>query len=379
MNNKEMINVSINGDNNLAKNNKQIDNSTNINKIISKGKNKEKKKETPENTENSLSLFFGVELKENANQSPSYNRPNIEALFNSSKTVDMIAYVQGKRKDGNYVLYNVCTDTQFMADHVIVESDPDSLIDSYISSCVSFIASAKKYKDKYGLIVHSIKDLNINKPYKFICGDISCTNDEMVEDVFNYLYKEITGDSLFRIVDKLTTIIENYSASIFGSKKFLMGMIFNILFLGSENHNLSYEYDKVLDRSKEILILILSDILYTIEKYRKQSEMMIINIDDEDEIKDEQLFCILHKRMIETALLFQRPIFNLGKNKGYGNVFNDFCRKHDIKLNQGEYFIRDNYTRFNLKEMYNSIDMKNLAREIQYEVSVVVPSVIKHM
>lgn len=184
---------------------------------------------------------------------------------------------------------------------------------------------------------------------------------------------------LFRIVDKLTTIIENYSASIFGSKKFLMGMIFNILFLGSENHNLSYEYDKVLDRSKEILILILSDILYTIEKYRKQSEMMIINIDDEDEIKDEQLFCILHKRMIKTALLFQRPIFNLGKNKGYGNVFNDFCRKHDIKLNQGEYFIRDNYTRFNLKEMYNSIDMKNLAREIQYEVSVVVPSVIKHM
>lgn len=386
---KNNNNFSFNGDNNKNERNKNkiTDNSVNKNKeinnnkIISKDKNAKKKieKEIPENTENSLSLYFDIELKENTNQSPSYNRPNIEKLFNSSNSVEMIAYVQGKRKDGNYVLYNVCTDTQFMADHVIVESDPERLIESYIGYCVSFIASAKNYKDKYGLIVHDIKDLNVNKPYKFICGDISLTNDTMVKEVFNYLYKEITGDTLFRIVDKLTTIIENYSASIFGSKKFLMGMIFNILFLGSENHNLSYEYDKVLDRSKEILVLILSDILYMIEKYRNHYEMMIINIDDEEEIDNDQLFCVLHKRMIKIALLFQRPIFDLGRNKGYGVVFNDFCRKHDIKLNQGEYFIRDNYTRFNLKSINNSINLKELAKEIQYEVSVVVPSVLKHM
>ena len=51
MNNKEMINVSINGDNNLAKNNKQIDNSTNKNKIKFKNKNKKKKKKTKEKKE----------------------------------------------------------------------------------------------------------------------------------------------------------------------------------------------------------------------------------------------------------------------------------------------------------------------------------------
>ena len=116
-----------------------------------------------------------------------------------------------------------------------------------------------------------------------------------------------------------------------------------------------------------------------IEKYRKHYEMMIINIDDEEEIDNDQLFCVLHKRMIKIALLFQRPIFDLGRNKGYGVVFNDFCRKHDIKLNQGEYFIRDNYTRFNLKSINNNINLKELAKEIQYEVSVVVPSVLKHM
>ena len=45
MSKKEMINVNINGDNNLAKNNKQVDNSTNINKYIPKDNNAKKKNE----------------------------------------------------------------------------------------------------------------------------------------------------------------------------------------------------------------------------------------------------------------------------------------------------------------------------------------------
>ena len=198
-------------------NNKVNDNSTNINKIISKGKNKKKK-----NVVNTTDI-----LKPNNkllyNQNPSYNRDNIQKLYETAQTETMIAYVQAKkfskkRNREEYVLYNVCSDRDFMSDHVWVYADND--LDYYIGKCIKFNAKAYKYNDeKYSLNITNVSELNINRPFNF--GFRLNYNHE---NLYPYIINA-NDDKLYEIVNMLAFTLECYSAAMFGSKRFIIGMI----------------------------------------------------------------------------------------------------------------------------------------------------------
>lgn len=90
-----------------------------LNKYRKEKNNKKKKAEsiTSEILNPNNKLLF--------DQNPSYNRDNIQKLYETGKCETMIAYVQSKkfskqRNRTEYVLYNVCTDRDFMSDHVWV-------------------------------------------------------------------------------------------------------------------------------------------------------------------------------------------------------------------------------------------------------------------
>lgn len=361
----------INNKNNITNNNT---------KVISKGKNKEKKveKEIPD----PLYEHCGLLSKKFRDQRSSYNRINVEKLCESGKEITMVTYVQEKRKDGKYALYNVCTDTLFMADHLIVKPDPEKRIKYYIGKCIKFTARAYEYssiddiESKYSISISNIEELINNKPYKFINYNGGYESDEVVDLVYGYLFNENNSDKLGVIASELALIIENYSASIYGSKKFIIGMIFNFLFLGSENHNLSTYYDKVLNDAKIYLVLVLSDIIFTIEKYRKYNESLLICIDGEY-TETEPLFLVLRKRIIELCLYFQRPDFKLYK-EGYGKVFKYFCERNEILPSQANYFISDNTFRLNLMGINKELSYELLSYEIKQSVTIVVQNILNH-
>ena len=291
--------ANIKNERNKLTNNSVTKNNNNYTKNISKGKNKKKK-----NNSNNAQKLLLTNSKFNNDQTPSYNRMNIEKMYKDNSTEDMIAFVQCQRSSNKFVLYNVCTDDKFMSDHIIVDSDPDNLLELYVGKCIQFKATAYEYhsdnKVKYSLMVYDVKLLNISKPFNFGFG-LDNISDINIYNIHN-LINTISDDRLYEIVDKLALLLESYSAAMFGSKHFIISMIFNLFYMGSTNHELSTSYEYDIGLSKRMLVWIFSDVIYTLEKYRQTYSKMIITINDDIEI--ENAFTILHKRVIELCMFF---------------------------------------------------------------------------
>jgi len=337
-----------------------------INKQIQKGKNKKKKNKQKRQID-----LMTASRKIN-NQNPSLNRQNIEKLYNINGEEEMIAYVQGKRKEsGGYVLYNVCTHTNFMSDHLIVFPEPKDILDIYIGQCIQFNASSYQYNDiKYSLKVYNIKPLNISEPFNFYFD----LNDSNKFDILNLIYKDNSDEEIHVLVKLLALMIDVYSAHMFGSRKFIMSMIFNLFYMGSSNHELSDSYNYNLSLSKRNLIYVFSDIIYTLEKYRQDTSKMILQVED-DNVIIENSFDVLHHRLKEICLFIQNPDFNKGKNNGYGEDFSSFCETNEIELEQAEYYIRDNTKRFKLKKIKDNLNFDTMMYEMINAANVVIPVV----
>ena len=118
--------------------NKITDNSKAItnNKIIPKNKNVNKKqkvnrnilppqeKPTVENGGflNELETNFQSLRTKPIIDDISFIRPNLVQLYTENREVDMYAYVdEHRKKDGRFVLYNVCSESMFLSDHLIVK------------------------------------------------------------------------------------------------------------------------------------------------------------------------------------------------------------------------------------------------------------------
>ena len=185
----------------------------------------------------------------------------------------------------------------------------------------------------------------------------------------------ISDDRLYEIVDKLALLLESYSAAMFGSKHFIISMIFNLFYMGSTNHELSTSYEYDIGLSKRMLVWIFSDVIYTLEKYRQTYSKMIITINDDIEI--ENAFTILHKRVIELCMFFQQSDFETGKYRGYGDNFDLFCINNEIHKAQGEYFIRDNNKRYKFKKIASKIDPDIVANELHISTSIVIPVICR--
>ena len=353
-------NNKISGYNNISGENNSVNDSINVSgskidnsitkkkeisniKQITRRKNSKKKKEKITTTE-----ILNPNNKRLYNQNPSYNRENIQKMYENNKSETMIAYVQSKkfsnkRNRCEYVLYNVCTDRDFMSDHVWVYPDID--LDYYIGKCIQFNAKAYKYNDeKYSLDITNINELNINKPFNF-----GFRLNHTTENLYPYIINA-NDDKLYEIVNILALTLECYSSAMFGSKRFIIGMIFNMFYLGSSNHELSEHYDYNLGLSKRLLIWIFSDIIYKLEEFRQNSYRLIINIDNEIELCDP--FTIINNRVIEICMSLQNPIIKGECTKNYGKVFDEFCIAHEIDKKQAEKFIYTSTKRLKLKKSY---------------------------
>jgi hypothetical protein len=364
------INNTVNGNDNKTQLN-SIDTSVTKIKQIQKGKNRRKKLKNKYEATNAL-----MYNKNNYDQNPSHNRYNIERLYDEGRTETMIAYVQGKRIDKEtgkpkYVLYNVCTDREFMSDHVWVYPDID--MDYFIGKCIEFNANGTNYHiDKYGLNITNIKELIINKPFNF--GFRLRYN---TENLYNYILKA-NDDKIYEIVSKLEYTLECYSAAMFGSKRFIIGMIFNLFYLSSSNHELSTDLEYNIGLSKRMLIWVFSDIIYKLEEYRQNSYKLLINIDNDECVVFNNPFEIIHRRMLEICMYMQKPdLKNKKRNGDYGKAFNEFCVNHEINKNQAERFIEDNMKRFGLKKICKFIDDEIICNELIYSANIVIPEIYR--
>lgn len=361
MSKKEMINVNINGDNNLAKNNKQVDNSTNINKIISKDKNAKKKNRNilpPQEKPTVKNGGFLNEMETNFDclrvqpkiKDISFIRPNLEKLYIEGRELEMYAYVDERRKkDGKYTLYNLCSESMFISDHIIVK-DPNNELEFKVGQCIKFNGSVYKYDDKYSVNITNINDVGSFTLRKMSYND-SCINDDIIDHVFTSI-SESEPNRQFDVMKCLCEKLNTYSCQMFGSRKFIMGMIFDFFFMRSRNENLSSNmYLTDLDICKPISIMIISDILFRIENG------LIQNFKD------------LQYRVIQIATMTQ-GIMN--KEVLSSPTFNRFCITFRIDRLYGVQYVKDVYKRYKLKDIINNTNIKTLNYEMRFATACIV-------
>ena len=88
----------------------------------------------------------------------SFIRPNLEKLYYENKSIEMFAYVSAHRnKDNRFVLYNLCSESMFLADHVVVDPDQDNIIYDKVGQCIRFTGTPYNYGDKYSIIISKEK------------------------------------------------------------------------------------------------------------------------------------------------------------------------------------------------------------------------------
>ena len=362
-NKKEMINVNITGDNNLAKNNKQIDNSTNINKIISKGKNKEKKNRNllpPQEPPTFENGGYVNQLDENFTHlrtipeisNTSFIRPNLEKIYLENKTIDMFAYVSAHRKrDNRYVLYNLCSESMYLSDHVIVDDNDDLF--TRIGQCIRFEGKSYPYGDKFSVTVENIRDLN--SPGISLLGykDKNILMDD-IENVFRFI-SDISIGQRYELLNYLISKIEAYSIQLFSNKKFILGMICNFYFMGAINNDISTnKYMNKIDLTKERFIMIFSDILFRIECG------LILNFID------------LQERIIKLSLVAQGlPEKNVMKSNN--KAFINFCELY--KITNVEYikkYMKDLYKWYDIDKVMKNINVQQTINEMRFAVASII-------
>ena len=351
--------------NNNSSNNKITDNSItkNNNKIISKDKNAKKKnrnilppqeKPTFENgqfkniiDENFYNLRKKPEIKD-----ISFIRPNLQLLYEQGRSLEMFAYVTAYRnKDNKYVLYNLCSESLFLADHVIVKPDEDNILSLKVGQCIRFTGTATKYGDKNSVIVENIKDIGISKPPELKFED-KCPDDDDIEDVFMFI-SDCEPTKKYEMVRYLVTKLEGYSLQLFRNKKFILAMICDFYFMRTINSDLSNNrFYNILDRTKERFIMLLSDIIYGIEtgnlKGFKDIQNRILTI------------CIMIQGLPEKNVL-----------KTFNSAFESFIDDYNIDRNHAARYIKDIYKWYDIDHV-KEVNPYNLNKEMRYATASII-------
>ena len=349
-------------DNSVTKNN-----TTNNNKIIPKNKNANKKqkvnrnilppqeKPTVENGGflNELETNFQSLRTKPIIDDISFIRPNLVQLYTENREVDMYAYVdEHRKKDGRFVLYNVCSESMFLSDHLIVKDKENELIDR-IGTCIKFTGSVYRYDDKYSVLISNVRQCCEPAIIKMDYNDIN-VNDDLVEAICAKI-SEASPKEQLDIVEALCIKLNTYSSQIFGCRKFLLGMIFDFFFMRSRNENISNnKYMNDLDICKPISIMILSDIIYGIERGKTRN------------------FIEIRHRILQIATLCQGIT---SKDVKYNPVFNNFCKVMRINKVYGEKYVADVYKRYKLK----NIIITTNGRKLNYEMRIATASILLGM
>ena len=245
-----------------------------INKQIQKGKNKEKKNRNllpPQEPPTFENGGYVNQLDENFTHlrtipeisNTSFIRPNLEKIYLENKTIDMFAYVSAHRKrDNRYVLYNLCSESMYLSDHVIVDDNDDLF--TRIGQCIRFEGKSYPYGDKFSVTVENIRDLISPGISLLEYKDKNILMDD-IENVFRFI-SDISIGQRYELLNYLISKIEAYSIQLFSNKKFILGMICNFYFMGAINNDISTnKYMNKIDLTKERFIMIFSDILFRIE------------------------------------------------------------------------------------------------------------------
>lgn len=349
--------------------NKITDNSKAItnNKIIPKNKNANKKQKVNKNIlppQEKPTVENGGFLNELETNFPSlrtrpiiddisFIRPNLVQLYTENREVTMYAYVdEHRKKDGRYILYNVCSESMFLSDHLIVKDKENELTDR-IGTCIKFTGSVYRYDDKYSVLISNVRECCepaiINLEYNDII-----MNDDLIDAIFDKISKSSPREQL-DIVEVLCIKLNTYSAQIFGCKKFLLGMIFDFFFMRSRNENISNnKYMNDLDICKPLSIMILSDIIYGIERGKTRN------------------FIEIRHRILQIATLCQGIT---SKDVKYNPIFNNFCKVMRINRIYGEKYVADVYKRYKLK----NIIITTNGRKLNYEMRLSTASILVGM
>jgi hypothetical protein len=340
-------------------NNKFINNNT---KIINKGKNKEKKnrnilppqeKPTVENGgfKNIIDSNFTNLRKKPEIDDVSFIRPNLELLCDSGKSLEMFAYVSAHRKDKKYVLYNLCSETMFLSDHVIVKRDESDELFTKIGQCIRFIGTPYRYGDKVSVTVSDIKDLGTCQPPELNFNDKDVDEDD-IEDVFSFI-EEMDPIKKYELIKYLVTRIEGYSLQLFRNKRFILSMICDFYFMRTINNELSTnKFFNKLDTTKERFIMIFSDILYGIEKGQLLS------------------FKSIQYRILTICLMIQGlPEKNI--DKIYNKEFDSFIEDYFIKESHAIQYIKNIYKWYEIDDI-KYINPYTLNREMRYATASII-------
>lgn len=157
------------------------------------------------------------------------------------------------------------------------------------------------------------------------------------------------------MVEALCVKLNTYSAQIFGCKKFLLGMIFDFFFMRSRNESISNnKYINDLDICKPLSIMILSDIIYGIERGKTRN------------------FIEIRHRILQIATLCQGIT---SKDVKYNPVFNNFCKVMRINKVYGEKYVADVYKRYKLKNIITTTN----GRKLNYEMRISTASILLGM
>ena len=349
--------------------NKITDNSKAItnNKIIPKNKNANKKQKVNRNIlppQEKPTVENGGFLNELETNFPSlrtrpiiddisFIRPNLVQLYTENREVDMYAYVdEHRKKDGRFVLYNVCSESMFLSDHLIVKDKENELIDR-IGTCIKFTGSVYRYDDKYSVLISNVRQCCEPSIINLDYNDIDM-NDDLVDAIFDKI-SEASPKEQLTMVEALCVKLNTYSAQIFGCKKFLLGMIFDFFFMRSRNESISNnKYINDLDICKPLSIMILSDIIYGIERGKTRN------------------FIEIRHRILQIATLCQGIT---SKDVKYNPVFNNFCKVMRINKVYGEKYVADVYKRYKLK----NIIITTNGRKLNYEMRISTASILLGM
>lgn len=389
MSNNKLINIKngdnhIQGDNNSIKDatsnrfktNNKIDNSitknitNNNNKIIPKNKNTNKKQKVNRNilppqeeptVENGGFVnildqdFIHLRTKPEITNT-SFIRPNLEKLYYENKSIEMFAYVTSHRnKDNRFVLYNLCSESMFLADHVVVDPDQDNIIYDKVGQCIRFTGTPYNYGDKYSITISNVKDLDPPKAPILQYNEKEIDIDD-IKDVF-ILISEMQPIERYELLKYLLNKLEAYSVYLFSNKKFIISMICNFYFMGAINNELSSnKYLNQLDRSKERFIKIFSDILFRIENG------LIQNFND------------LQNRVISVSLLAQGlPEKNVFKKEN--KIFIDFCKFYNIiDIEYIQKYMKNLYKWYDIKDIIKDINQYKINNEMRYAVASIILS-----
>ena len=349
--------------------NKITDNSKAItnNKIIPKNKNANKKQKVNRNIlppQEKPTVENGGFLNELETNFPSlrtrpiiddisFIRPNLVQLYTENREVDMYAYVdEHRKKDGRFVLYNVCSESMFLSDHLIVKDKENELIDR-IGTCIKFTGSVYRYDDKYSVLISNVRQCCEPSIINLDYNDIDM-NDDLVDAIFDKI-SEASPKEQLTMVEALCVKLNTYSTQIFGCKKFLLGMIFDFFFMRSRNESISNnKYINDLDICKPLSIMILSDIIYGIERGKTRN------------------FIEIRHRILQIATLCQGIT---SKDVKYNPVFNNFCKVMRINKVYGEKYVADVYKRYKLK----NIIITTNGRKLNYEMRLSTASILLGM